>query len=374
MFAEKQSKMPANKNAVIRYMYLDQMLSDRHHYYTRADLCDRCNELLTRDGYCEVSKRTIEMDLIDLGFAPFNMDIDDSLVIDGRRIVRYSDPTQSIFSKPLSEDEKILLKEVLNTLGQFSGLDNFSWIQDLREKLEDRKAFGSRGYEVSGLGAGEERPLISFAENKYLHNKEYLPKLFTYISNRQTIAITYQKFTDDEAKRFIVYPYMLKQYNNRWYLLCTPNVNEQGKYDPELLLTLPLDRFAGVIEPAARYRFKECAVDLEERFEEIIGITFYKDNPVDEIIFAVKQSAVPYIETKPLHETQRVCLDMKYHMDGYKTFRIDCRYNHELLSMFSSYGEEIIVLTPSHFRKKLITRLEDQIKGYEMTKNLCSED
>ena len=374
MFAEKQSKMPANKNAVIRYMYLDQMLSDRHHYYTRADLCDRCNELLTREGYCEVSKRTIEMDLIDLGFAPFNMDIDDSLVIDGRRIVRYSDPTQSIFSKPLSDDEKKLLKEVLNTLGQFSGLDNFSWIQDLREKLEDRESFGSRGYDVSSPDTGDDRPAISFAENKYLRNKEYLPKIFTYISNKQTIEITYQKFTEDEVKRFIVYPYMLKQYNNRWYLLCTPNVNEQGKYDPELLLTLPLDRFAGVIEPAARYRFKECAVDLEERFEEIIGITFYKDNPVDEIIFAVKQSAVPYIETKPLHETQRVCLDMKYHMDGYKTFRIDCRYNHELLSMFSSYGEEIIVLTPSHFRKKLITRLEDQIKGYEMTKNLCSED
>ena len=30
--------MPSNKNAVIRYMYLDQMLSDRYNKYTCEDL------------------------------------------------------------------------------------------------------------------------------------------------------------------------------------------------------------------------------------------------------------------------------------------------------------------------------------------------
>ena len=129
--------MPANKNAVIRYMYLDQMLSDRHHYYSRTDLCNKCNERLVRDGYSEVSKRTIELDLIDMGLPPFNMDIDDSLVMGGKHIIRYSDQTVSLFSKPLSDDEKKLLREALSTMGQFSGLDNFEWIANLQEKLDD---------------------------------------------------------------------------------------------------------------------------------------------------------------------------------------------------------------------------------------------
>ena len=30
--------MPTNKNAIIRYMYLDQMLSDRYSKYTREEL------------------------------------------------------------------------------------------------------------------------------------------------------------------------------------------------------------------------------------------------------------------------------------------------------------------------------------------------
>ena len=67
--------MAVNKNAVIRYMYLDQMLSDRHHYYTRAELTEKCNERLRMDGFSEVTKRTIEMDLIALQDAPFSMDV-----------------------------------------------------------------------------------------------------------------------------------------------------------------------------------------------------------------------------------------------------------------------------------------------------------
>ena len=33
--------MPANKNAVVRYRILDELLSDRHHYYTRKDLLEK---------------------------------------------------------------------------------------------------------------------------------------------------------------------------------------------------------------------------------------------------------------------------------------------------------------------------------------------
>ena len=111
------------------------MLSDRHHYYTRTELYEKCNERLRQNGYPEVSKRTIELDLIDLEFSPFYMEIDQSLVIGGRHIIRYKDQTQSIFSKQISDDEKHLLSEALSTLGQFSGLNNFDWLESEFFKL-----------------------------------------------------------------------------------------------------------------------------------------------------------------------------------------------------------------------------------------------
>ena len=33
--------MPANKNAVVRYKYLDELLSDKYHYYDIHDLTER---------------------------------------------------------------------------------------------------------------------------------------------------------------------------------------------------------------------------------------------------------------------------------------------------------------------------------------------
>ena len=37
--------MPTNKNAVIRYQKLDELLSDRHHHYTMEEITDKVNEL-----------------------------------------------------------------------------------------------------------------------------------------------------------------------------------------------------------------------------------------------------------------------------------------------------------------------------------------
>jgi len=35
--------MPTNKNALIRYKYLDELLSDQRHYYDIHDLTEICN-------------------------------------------------------------------------------------------------------------------------------------------------------------------------------------------------------------------------------------------------------------------------------------------------------------------------------------------
>ena len=383
--------MANNKNAVIRYLFLDDLLSDQKRQYTCLDLLLKCNAKLIEAGYAPIcsgnasrredvnamnsedyksGKRLIQMDIKALQEEPFNMEIDNSERIDGAPVYKYKDPTRRLFKKQLSDDEKKLLKEVLNTLGKFSGVDSFAWIQDLKEKLSDSRSFGDSRLCPGSVEEIDDRTIISFETNEYLKNKEYLSQLFYYISNRQTITVKYQKFTESEAKSYTVYPYMLKQYSNRWYLLCTPAGDDTWKYDPELIMNLPLDRFAGEIKPEKRRKFRECAVDLNERFEDIVGITYMKENPVDKIIFAIKMDAVPFIETKPIHESQKICLDMAYHVDGYKTFSIECRYNYELLATLSSFGEELIVLTPSHLREKMLARIQEQLAGYQRTDNI----
>lgn len=61
--------MPSNKNAVTRYKYLDELLSDRHHYYDIHDLTEKCNEKLVDAGFPEVTQRCIEKDINYLEYA-----------------------------------------------------------------------------------------------------------------------------------------------------------------------------------------------------------------------------------------------------------------------------------------------------------------
>ena len=359
--------MPANKNAVIRYMYLDQMLSDRHHYYSRADLCDKCNARLVRDGYSEVSKRTIELDLIDMGLPPFNMDIDDSLVINGKHIVRYTDQSVSLFSKPLSDDEKRLLREALSTMGQFSGLENFEWIANLQEKLDDEQSFGGKGITDDGL----QRKIISFSSNPYLKNINLLGKLFTAISNRKVISVEYKKFDSDIVSRFVVYPYLLKEYSDRWYLICNSIGDEVYPYREDFVMNLPLDRILSFDEVEG-IEYKDCPLDLDERFDDIIGVSYFENRDAEPVLFAVTKTTANYIRTKPLHSSQIELISSQQEelkanypsLSDYVFFTIECIPNLELHSLLYGFGQNLVVLSPDSIRKAMKNEAEKQAEMY----------
>lgn len=383
--------MSKNKNAIIRYVFLDQLLSDQNQRYTCLDLTIKCNRMLIEAGYPGIcpdsannkddvnssssvdyksAKRLIQLDLNALQESPFNLEIDSSEKYRGAPIYRYKDPTRTLFSKQLSDSEKFLLKEVLNTLGKFSGIDAFNWLDDLKRRLEKEDSFGDSTLNV-GLKnkPSNNQSYIWFEENKYLKNKDYIAHIFFHIVNKHTIDIKYKRFFDVDPIEMTVYPYMLKEYNNRWYLLCTPSTDPNtGKYIPDSLYNLPLDRFEERVQHNKDIPFIKCQVDINERYEEIVGITYYKEQPIEKIVFAVKtdceDSALPYIETKPLHETQAHCYTPKYQREGYKIFTIQCRYNLELITLLSSYGKNIIVLSPKHIKDKIIKRLRDQLSEY----------
>ena len=365
--------MAVNKNAVIRYMYLDQMLSDRHHYYTRAELTEKCNERLRMDGFSEVTKRTIEMDLIALQDAPFSMDvIEDSDTVAGKRVIRYADQSQSLFAKPMTADEKRLLSEVLNTLGQFSGLDNFTWFDDLQTKLNDTKSFG-RGY--YNMDNGVNNKIISFSSNEYLRNKELLGWFFSAIANKKVVSLVYRKFNSSEPLHFVVYPYHLKQYNDRWYLLCNHNGTEEYPYNPDFLMNLPLDRIESYKEVAG-IDYIDCQIDINERFQDVVGITYHTDRELQKILFCVAPKTSPYVDTKPLHNSQIKLMssDQDKMRQQYPKFKdwtfytIECiPDDYELPRLLMSYGSKLVVLAPREIVGNINSLLLDMLDTYKST-------
>jgi len=320
--------MPTNKNAFIRYRYLDRLLSDRHHYYDINDLTEKVNDMMERDGLgISIGRRTIEKDLLALQLAPFSAPIE-PVKKNGKNIYRYSDSSFSLFREEMSREERILLREVLSTLGQFGGIDNFQWLDDFK----------------IGLGIEENRPIISFSNNPYLKNSNLLGTLFDQIANEVVIRLSYHTFNDSSIRSIDFHPYLLKQSHDRWFLLGAAD-------DDKKILTFALDRIDKV-EPLPKKKYIPCPDDLTERFEDIVGVTYYEDRPVEHILCWVSDVSKGYVDTKPIHgsytplkgeEEQQLRTEYP-HLQGGMFFTLDCINNFELIRELCSYGKELLVL------------------------------
>jgi len=339
--------MPTNKNALIRYKYLDKLLSDYHHFYDIHDLTEKVNDMLYEDGFSEVTQRCIEKDLNTLEYAPFSAPIE-RFTKNGKRCIAYSKRSFSIFTKELSDEEANLLREVLNTIGQFDGLDNFKWLDDFK----------------IGLGLEERRQIISFSNNPYLQNSNLLGILFDQISNKVVIRLSYHTFSDETVRSIDFHPYLLKQYNDRWFLLGAADSDQK-------ILNFALDRIDKV-EPIPEKKYLECPDDIFERFEDIVGVTLYEDRPVEHIIFWVNDFSKYFIITKPIHGSQtqikgdeELALRKQYPLlNNGLFFSIDCVRNYELIRDLTSFGMNLVVVSRGDARDEIISRIKLMNEAY----------
>jgi len=338
--------MATNKNALIRYKHLDTLLSDRHHYYDINDLTEKVNQLLQDEGFQTVTRRCIEKDLVYLTERPFCAPIK-RFKHNGKNCVAYKNPSFSIFIQEMSREERHLLRELLNTLGQFDGLDNFEWLDKFK----------------SGLG-NTRRQIISFSNNPYLKNSNLLGTLFDLISNEVVIRLSYHTFADPTVCSIAFHPYLLKQYNDRWFLLGA--ADDDGK-----ILSFALDRIDNV-EPLPEKKYVPCLEDLSERFEDIVGVTLYEDRPIEHIVFWASDASKDYIMTKPIHESQTSIkgetennLHEKHpQFEGGAFFSIDCIPNYELIRELCSFGKDLIVLEPSSIHNQVFNRISMMVEDY----------
>ena len=265
--------------------------------------------------------------------------------------MRYKEPGFSIFKKELSDDEKYLLREALSLLGQFDGLPNLEALEQLRQSLQmpDKSCYN---------------PIISFTKNP-LENSNLLGELFTVISQRQVVELHYHTFAaPDDDRHIIFHPYLLKEYNRRWFVIGA--ADSDGK-----ILNFSLDRIDKIV-PLTTHNYKDPSEDLLEHFEDIIGVTYLDESPIYQIIFWANDKEKDYIKTKPIHESQRNLTGENEErlrienpcLKGGSFFRIDCKYNYELIRELTSFGNGVIVLTPSKIREEIIKRVKDLAVSY----------
>ena len=80
-----------------------------------------------------------------------------------------------------------------------------------------------------------------------------------------------------------------------------------------------------------------------------------------------------YIAAKPLHESQRpykgereMELRQQYpKLEGGEFFSIDCIENYKLIRELSSFGKDLLVLSPADIQQKVRDRVAAQFRAYQ---------
>ena len=329
--------MATNKHAVIRYQTLDRCFRNPGRKYYVEDLIEACNNSIYEFTGTDIGiKRRQIFEDIKFMESPQGWNIPLEHYRDGHKVYyRYSDKSFSINNQPLNETEENQLKEALLTLSRFKGMPQFEWVDEISARLD------------SGLGLSHNSDkIIEFEQNNYLKGLEQITPIYNSILYQKTITIDYKSFKQDTSHAIVFHPYFLKQYNNRWYVF--------GKNDISgYIMNLALDRISDIQDSKKKF-IPNKTIDFNEYFEDIVGVTLDNEAKIHKILLRVSNSLFPYIQTKPIHGSQK----LKEQVASHTLITLDLIPNYELESLILSYGEGMEVIEPKSLRAKIKKRIE----------------
>lgn len=332
--------MPVDRQVLIRYRVLNRCFRNAHREYDINALLDAVNWELEKHDCQSVSERTIRADIQRLQEAPYNIELDESLKSGKKRLYRYTDLSFSLPMVTLDDKEKEMLKKTIEMLSQYNDIPQYQWMMMLLSQLEN------------GISMDENKRFVEFQNNPDLAGIEHFQALLGAIINKQPLRIAYRPFNKPKMAMRI-HPYYLKQYNDRWFLVA----HTEGF---ETLSVLAIDRIVSL--ETIRAKFIEPEIDLENYFEDSLGVTVYPDRPIEEVRLRISAKRFPYIETKPFHWSQTELKDKA--TEDYNVIRIKVRINNELETAILSFGDDVEVLAPESLRLKIAGKIERLARKY----------
>lgn len=331
--------MSSNKNALIRYKTLDKCLKNKYRKYTLEDLIDECSEALFEFEGKEsfVSRRTVQLDLQNMRSEKFGYEA--PIEVYERKYYRYSDPDYSIHNISVNESDLKAMNNAVQILKQFKDFSMFKEMNGVIQKLED------------SIHSTNQKSIIHLDKNEQLKGLEYIDALYDAILHKKVLRITYRSFKAKESDSYVAHPQLLKEFNNRWFLICLSKGKEYN---------LALDRMED-IQPEEKTEYIDLSLDGDEYFKDIVGVSVSPTMAPRNVVFFVDSSNAPYVKTKPLHRSQEVISETN---EG-TVFKICVQLNFELERLLLGFGECLIVHKPRKLRLRLEEKFKAGLKNYE---------
>ena len=337
--------MPVTKNAALRYRLIDECLQRRQRTWTAALLLDTVAGKFFQATGLSLSKRQLAQDLADMregGTAGLNAPI----AWHRDQGYHYTDAGFSIHNSPLLTDDAAVLRQALAALRQLQGLGLSEELDEVVRRVEGHL------HQQPAAGA-EAAPHILFEQVPDYAGVAWLAPLYRAVRAQQVLRLRYRAFGVAEGWEETVQPYLLKQFNHRWFLV------GQGSGRPGIS-NYALDRIeAADPDPATPYVTPPAS--LAARFQDVVGVSVPAGaGPPELVRLRFRPERGQYVQTKPLHPSQE---NGPADASGLE-ISLRVQLNRELETLVLSFGDDVEVLAPAALRQQVAGRLRQGAAQY----------
>ena len=333
--------MANSKHAHFRYNVLDYCF--RNLELSKKDLLSYLNNRLDEnyDGeQIQLRQLDSDLDVFRRELEGFNAPLPPNI-----RTYKYTDTEFSIATKPLLEYEQYLVDATIKLLERFENHPKYNKLAEALIKFQD-----------------EEEQDSDFSQIMYYdHNEEYkgirfLKPLYLAIKKKQVLQVTYKAFRNDFSNTYIFHPYILKQYNRRWFVYGLNKTREIEEW------SIPLDERLVDFKPLEDLTYEESKTDWETFFRTMVGVRRSQDANIERVVLRFFNGRENYFKTKPFIAD----FDEFFEEEKQGHVWFETIINPELVQQLLSYGSDVEVIEPESLR--IIMKKES--RGI----NLCYND
>ena len=182
--------------------------------------------------------------------------------------------------------------------------------------------------------------------------EQFLAPIIEALRDKTAIEMTYQGFGKPHPSTFIVEPYCLKMFKQRWYMLA---------YSPDLdkMLIYSLDRIHAIEPTKQKYQLPKD-FDAEFYFRNVYGVSGMEDQP-QEVEIKIEAYQANFLRTLPLHASQTEI----ERQEQYSIFKYNIVPSFEFKQELRKHGSVLEVLKPQWLRDEFRKDLEYQLSKYQ---------
>jgi len=194
---------------------------------------------------------------------------------------------------------------------------------------------------TTSLKEGKENfKYIDFETSSDFKGVQQLKDLYKAIRNCQYISFHHTNYHTDITKKFFnMEPYLLKEYQNRWYLVARMKGFKN-------FITFGVDRITHLKINEKKFT-REDDMKVRQLFAEIIGLV-YSTSDVEEVLMEIDEKQGKYFKSLPWHKSQKI-----FKKDNKTFMQLILRPNFELMQRILMYGNFVEVIKPEWLRKEI---------------------